>query len=493
MMLLENTLPSSQSMLTALGINPDSLKHSQISHFQKAQYRAVINWLSKYKPTIGASNLEKVRGYLDACYHLFEIAAWENVYKILCTKLNVPNNEELGDQLFFWGYYLEQIALYKQLLDKLDDRVNAICYKSLGSTYRILGNYVQADDYSSRAVNLFLKLEDKKNTAWVLHELGLMIADQGNSIEARLYYERSLKLFGELKYFKGVALVNNDIARWEAIHGNYVEAIKLFNISLTIYSDLEDKVGHAWTLYNFGRLLDDQGEHAKARLYVRMGLKFFRDLSNKNGVVWSLYSLSILMLNLRKNQSANICSIRALNMFRELGNKSGIAWSLHILGRSAFRLEQYKLSLESYYECLLIHRESENQVGIIYALEGFARLAAIQGQTDQAKRAANILGATEVFRKIINLPLPIPDRVDYERSVTVIRSQIDQATYTAAWTSGQTMSVEQSITVALEIRALLITDMNCCRGDTAVHPQAISRSSSSWLHSATPKLAYEYT
>lgn len=450
-MLSDDLLPSSQLILTKLGVNSDTLKLSQIPHFQKVQYRAVINWLTKYKPSIEASNLEKVRGYLESCYHMFEVEDWKNVSEILCSKLSTPDNEEFGTQLGLWGYYPEQIALYKQLLEKLDDQVNAICCKTLGSTYSLLGDYLQANDYSLKAADLFLKLGDNKNVARMFHELGLMLLAQGNSIEAREYYERSLNLFNTLKYFKGVALVTNDIARWEAIHGNFVEASKFFEKSLNIYSVLDNKVGHAWIIYNFGRFLDDQGKHTKAGIYIRMGLKSFRYLSNKNGIVWSLYSLSILMLNLGKNKSAFVFAERALNMFRELGNKSGIAWSLHILGRSTFRIAKYKYSLICYRECILMHQESGNRLGIVYALEGFARLAAMHGHSDHAKRAARILGATEILRESIKTPLPIPDRADYERSVTIIRSQIDAANCEAAWSSGQAMSIEQAITEALEI------------------------------------------
>jgi 3'-phosphoadenosine 5'-phosphosulfate sulfotransferase len=58
---LRESLPDSQSVMNYLEINLDALKHSQLLHWQKARYRAVVNWLTKHKPSPNAFNLEQVR------------------------------------------------------------------------------------------------------------------------------------------------------------------------------------------------------------------------------------------------------------------------------------------------------------------------------------------------------------------------------------------------------------------------------------------------
>ncbi|BAT56801.1 tetratricopeptide TPR_2 (plasmid) [Nostoc sp. NIES-3756] len=166
-------LPSSQSILNDLGINLDTLKHSQLSRWQKVQYRAVINWLTKYKPLPNASNLDKVRGCLEAFHHLCELESWEKASKIFALKLNNRQNVELHLQLGTWGYYEEQIELYKTLLGKMESSVDIVCFNGLGKASTLLGNYNQALTYYNQGIVIGTTLKD--------HQL---IADIFNNISA---------------------------------------------------------------------------------------------------------------------------------------------------------------------------------------------------------------------------------------------------------------------------------------------------------------------
>ncbi|MHC5827736.1 MAG: hypothetical protein ACYT04_70600, partial [Nostoc sp.] len=134
-------------MLNDLGISLDTLKHSQLSRWQKAQYRAAINWLTKYKPLPNASNLDKVRGCLEAFHHLCELKSWEKAIKIFALNLNINENVELHLQLGTWGYYEEQIELYKVLLGKIEDSVDIVSLVGLGKANTLLGNYNQSFSY----------------------------------------------------------------------------------------------------------------------------------------------------------------------------------------------------------------------------------------------------------------------------------------------------------------------------------------------------------
>ena len=64
-----NITPSSESILAELGIEPTKLKSIK-PRWKRTQYRAIINWLTKYKPLPEASNLEKVKGLLEGFFHL---------------------------------------------------------------------------------------------------------------------------------------------------------------------------------------------------------------------------------------------------------------------------------------------------------------------------------------------------------------------------------------------------------------------------------------
>ncbi len=82
--------PSGESILAKLGIKPTELK-SINPRWQRTQYRALINWLTKYQSQPNSSNLEKVKGYLEAFYHLCEVEAWEKAGKLLLIPLEDRN------------------------------------------------------------------------------------------------------------------------------------------------------------------------------------------------------------------------------------------------------------------------------------------------------------------------------------------------------------------------------------------------------------------
>jgi tetratricopeptide (TPR) repeat protein len=452
------TIPAGELILAKIGIDPDpkmlrALKPSS----KRAEYVAVISWLTGYKPAPDASNLARVRGYLDAFRHLCRADAWDKAKRILFTPFNTPTNDDLGTQLGIWGYYQEQAQLYSELYGKLDNQTDAFCLKGLGTANHFRNNIEEAHGYYKASIELFQEHEEYGEVAWLWHSLGLMEADQGEHQNAREYYEKALEQFRILENNIGVASVLQDLARAEADLGNSAEAREHFEESLNIHVHLlgmKDTKGCAWVYHNFGRFLAGQQEYRKARIYTERAFELFREMEFGLGISWSLYYLSILELSLEKHAEARVYINKALELFRKQDNRGGIAWACHILGRIALRNKDYVLVRECYKEKLRIHQEVlRNKTGIAPALEGFAHLAVAQ---NHLQRGACLFGAAEALRERINFPLlrsdrvPRSDSVDYESSVASIRVQMDEAAFIAAWDSGRVMSMEQAIAEALD-------------------------------------------
>lgn len=119
-------------ILAQLGISSEILSQAQISPLEKSHCRAVLNWLQNYQPASDASNLEKVRGYLEAFHHLLELEAWEAAKHVAFARPQEKPEIRLAWQLGSWGYYQEQQELHLKLLDKVDAATNATCLNSLG-------------------------------------------------------------------------------------------------------------------------------------------------------------------------------------------------------------------------------------------------------------------------------------------------------------------------------------------------------------------------
>ncbi len=85
--------PSRDLVLAELGINPADLKSIK-PHWKRTQYRAIVNWIANYKPHPDASNIEEIKGFLEAFHHLCEVENWGQAKSLLSIDLNTPTNEE---------------------------------------------------------------------------------------------------------------------------------------------------------------------------------------------------------------------------------------------------------------------------------------------------------------------------------------------------------------------------------------------------------------
>ena len=136
----ENLIFSGDIILTELNINSSTVKSIK-PRLKRTHYRAIINWLTKYYPPPSATNLEKVKGFLETFYHLCGAEDWERVSQLFIKPLNSSSQSQLYWLLHLWGYYHEQLKLCEQLKDKTSLEINSACYGGIGMAYSGLSNY----------------------------------------------------------------------------------------------------------------------------------------------------------------------------------------------------------------------------------------------------------------------------------------------------------------------------------------------------------------
>ncbi len=104
-------------------------------------------------------------------------------------------------------------------------------------------------------------------------------------------------------------------------------------------------------------------------------------------------------------------------------------------------------------EALVIYKETVPhwlELGHLSAVaHEFECLAALAVACHQPERAACLLGAAQVLRTRLNSEMEPHERPDYEATLAGIRLQLDQATLQSAWSTGETMGLEQAVAYAL--------------------------------------------
>lgn len=137
----------------------------------------------------------------------------------------------------------------------------------------------------------------------------------------------------------------------------------------------------------------------------------------------------------------------AFRVLREFEDKRSIAQALIFLGRLELDRADLIATERCSSEALILVRETNAWSYVPRLLDSFAYLYLAK---NESYRAARLLGAADVCREQLGVPILPVERRDYEFSVSAIQAQLDQASFNAAWTEGRAMTMEQAIAFALE-------------------------------------------
>ena len=190
-------LPPPSVILEKLSLSPSSDKKGK-SPFERSQYRAITNWITRYRAKENSTNLAKVESLLQAFTHLCDLQQWQTASQLLALRLNTPTQEDLDNQLHTWGYYTQQIALYEPLLHKLGDTWNATLLNGLGIAHNSLGNHHRALAYHQQQSNIAQTLNKPAIKARVLGNTGVTYHCLGQYSQAIACYQQQLGIGQQL-------------------------------------------------------------------------------------------------------------------------------------------------------------------------------------------------------------------------------------------------------------------------------------------------------
>jgi tetratricopeptide (TPR) repeat protein len=332
---------SGSQLLRELNIDLDAQNITEISHRERAHYRAVKNWLGKYKPEAKASNLEQIRGYLEAFYHLCEVREWQIAGIVLSAPINttIGTDYALYRQLEIWGYYNEQLEIYKRLSNHEDIPPNlyVLALVGLGNVYGRLANYSEAIDYPQKALERSREIGNYQGEATALSNLGI-----------------------------GYVRLN----QWE-------NAIVCFQESLEVAQNAELIPEQARALGNLGNFYGSRRKFRRGIDYLEQCLVLARQMQDRVLEMQALGNLGNAYGYLKTYAKASECFEQYLTTSCELGNRSGEAIALNCLGELYRRIKQYDRAIYHLEQSLSLARETKES-----ASEGVAlgNLGSVYGQ-----------------------------------------------------------------------------------------------------------------
>lgn len=365
-----NFTAGGELVLNQLGIDFATPQLADISPWEFAHYMAVENWLTEYQPKPDSSNLEQVRGYLEAFHHLCEVSDWEKASKIIFIQLKFANNKALHEQLGTWGYYHEQIELYSQLLDKLNRDLDCIFLHGLGWAYCHLGQPQFAIDYHQRLLDVACEIQNRKAEAQARGGLGQVYSWCLDRFEIALqHYQEQLKIAHKISDRPQQVEALDGLASVYSVIAQHQKSIKCCQQALVIAREIGDKKMELTILASIGSTYRLMGRPDN-------GLEFFRRILDDPYKIsdrrqeWSiLHEAGAIYCTIAKHQNAIEYLEKALIIIQELGDKFGESYTLGSIGASYARSGKYNIAIGYFQPLLTISHQIGNQF-----LEGFTRV-----------------------------------------------------------------------------------------------------------------------
>jgi hypothetical protein len=82
------------------------------------------------------------------------------------------------------------------------------------------------------------------------------------------------------------------------------------------------------------------------------------------------------------------------------------------------------------------------------AVEGLQTFVLVTAARGQPRRAAQLAGAAEALREILDVPLRPHQQAAHDQAVQALRASLGEAEFAAAWAEGRELSLEQAIALS---------------------------------------------
>ena len=149
------------------------------------------------------------------------------------------------------------------------DKDYAASYNYLGLSYDLRDREEEAIVVYKKAIDIYLRENDKQGLAVTYNELGNAYNNKGNYKEALEYYERSRGIRERLSDQSGEAEVYNNIGTIYDNKGDYNQALRYYQKALRLKKSFQDKAGMANIYHNLGIVYYNKGDYDKSWEYYR--------------------------------------------------------------------------------------------------------------------------------------------------------------------------------------------------------------------------------
>ncbi len=344
--------------------------------------------------------------------------------------------------------YEEALGLARELGDR---QLESTCVGNLGAVARSLGDLPAARARYEEALGIARQLGNRRSESLWLGNIGVIAMVLGDYSAAQAHYEDALAIARELgdrlvevASVSNLALVAVRSADLASAHARYLEAVG-------IARELGDRSLEAERLGNLGVVAERLGDRPATRAWLEQSLALARELGDRRLESAIVTKLGVTELALGDLRAARGRYEAALAIDRDLGDRSGEGAVLHQLGAIALDLGDAAHARARLSDALGVARELGEESSDLIA--DCARLLA---QLDRFEDAAHLLAAAGA---LADTTREESEQARYDATLALCREHLDDATFSAAWRSGEALDAtaaldraQQALGVSTEVR-----------------------------------------
>jgi tetratricopeptide (TPR) repeat protein len=175
------------------------------------------------------------------------------------------------------------------------------------------------------------ELADRRGEAWVLNNLGMVLALQHVN-DAVGYFEQALAILRDTGNRRDQAQPANNLAFCYLILGRHEEAVTALLDALELQREVGRRYGEAVALCNLGEAYLELGRQAEAIEHSERALAIAREVGSVRDEAYALYNLGRAQLDLGHLAEAARLFDQALSIHRAAGDRYGEAGVLRRIG-----------------------------------------------------------------------------------------------------------------------------------------------------------------
>jgi non-specific serine/threonine protein kinase len=282
--------------------------------------------------------------------------------------------------------------------------------------------------------------------AW--QSLAFLAFSQGDSARAVLAARNCASLARELGDDRGLALVLGFevSAKLAGFDQEGLDALIEEAIAAARRSGDKDTLGMGLSMLA-SRMMGSPERVEAAKAYAAEGRALVKESGNRFAYLMMQFGMAMGARIAGRFQDARSQMLPLYPLFLEIGDRhraNMIRSEVAHIDRLDGRAEQAEAA---YRETILEWQRLGHRAAVAHQLESFAFIAQARDQPD---RAARLLGAAEVLREVIDIPMTRFERQEYEQAVARLRDAMGEEAFDRAWAEGRELTMEAAIGMARE-------------------------------------------